>query len=303
QKLTITIPVYNEARYVVRTVESCIGQAGKIVLYDNCSTDGSSELCADLAKRYPEVTHIRHSENIGALENFKIPVFECQTEYMALVGAHDILGPDYSIQILREMEKDPEIALAAGTIIPIDENEKHLKPVTRADWANETKDCSPLVRAGTAAVKLRKICLMYYGVYRTAKFRGAWFDTPCLGYDRIMLLRTAVVGKLLYVPGATFYGRILDASRDSKTDRERRAKIIGHSRAKPLQKDNFLRNKVMIETILSQTHTLDDLSLALQYIHTIDKRYQRRRHDQKRRLIKIVASILLALLLAILAIH
>jgi glycosyltransferase involved in cell wall biosynthesis len=80
EKLTIAIPIYNEGRFLRDSIESCIGQAGRIILYDNASTDGSSEICNEYASTYSEIEHIRQKENIGAFENFKAPLFDCTTE-------------------------------------------------------------------------------------------------------------------------------------------------------------------------------------------------------------------------------
>ena len=96
EKLTIAIPVFNDAKYIGATLQSCINEAAKIVIYDNCSTDGTSDICAELARKYPHVTHIRHPENVGAFENFKRGLAGCQTEYFCWIGSHDLLAPGYA---------------------------------------------------------------------------------------------------------------------------------------------------------------------------------------------------------------
>lgn len=210
------------------------------------------------------------------------------------MGSHDRLGVGYAAAILEKMEQNPGVALAAGTIVHIDENGDRTGQTTRSTWASFSDATPPLVRVGECLTRLRKDCSIFYGVYRTTHLRQAWFDTPCLGFDRALLGRISAVGKILYVDEATFFARNLDKSRGKETDKDRRANVIDHHARKPVPKNVFLRNKMMVQTVLDQAHTPDDLGLALDYIQTINRRYQNRRRHQKRRL-ALAACLLLAL--------
>lgn len=285
EKLTITIPVYNDEKYIRHAVESCLGQAGKIVIYDNASTDNTSQICSALAAQHPAVKYVRHPENIGAFANFKRALFDCQTEYFCWVGSHDLLGDGYSVQILEEMEKEAFTALGAGTIIHIDEEGIKTGFQAKATWANFSNDVTALDRVGICLTKLRKDCSIFYGIYRTEKLKDAWIDKPCLGFDRVILGRICAVGKIAYVEKALFFARNLDKSRNSKTDRERRAKEVGSQAEQPLAKDVFTRNKMMVQTILDQAQSQIELGRALDYIQKINRKYQNRRRYQRKRIV------------------
>lgn len=292
EKLTIAIPIYNDAKYIAATVDSCAQQAGQIIIYDNASTDDTLEICTDIVKKYQNIRHVRHAENIGAFENFKRGLFACETEYFCWLGSHDLLGEDYSLPLLQAMSRDTDVALVAGTIVMIDENSKKTGDVTRSVWANTSKDKNPLERVGACVTGLRRDCSIFYGIYRTEALRAAWFDTPCLGFDRVMLARVAALGKIVYVPESVFYARNFDKSRNSKTDRERRTRVVGRAQDKPLPKNTLTRNLMMVETVLAQVKTAEDLTRALHFIDKINRRYQSRRFFQKARLIKIIAAVL-----------
>lgn len=292
QKLTIAIPVYNDEKYIRQAIESCLGQAGKIVIYDNASTDNSGEICRTLAAQHPAVDYIRHPENIGAFENFKRGLFDCQSEYFCWVGSHDLLGEGYSALVVKEMEKDASIALGAGTIIHIDEDGIKTGFEGKARWAQFSDDTTALDRVGICLTKLRKDCSIFYGIYRTGKLRDAWIDSPCLGFDRVILGRICAAGKIAYVENATFFARNLDKSRNGKTDRERRVQEVGNQTGQPLAKDVFTRNKMMVQTILDQAHTPAELGRALDYIQKINRKYQNRRRYQKRRIVLCLLSAL-----------
>jgi len=303
EKLTIGIPVYNDAKYIRAAVESCIGQAGSVVIYDNCSIDGSSDICAELAKAHPNVRHVRHESNVGGFENFRRIIFDCPTEYLALVGSHDLIPEGYALKLLERLEADPNGVLAAGQIVHIDEDGKETGFVTRIEWAKKTRDKPAVVRAGECATKLRKDCMIYYGLYRTAKAREAWFDTPALGFDRAMVVRAAALGNIVYVPETVFYARNLDKSRDAKKDRDRRVYEVSRDPTQALAKNVFDRNMSMVRTVLDAAHTPEELTLALQYVDKINRKYQNRRFYQRQRLFKIIAVVVLALGAALLLVY
>lgn len=298
-KLTIAVPVYNEADYIRQTVESCIGQAGRIILYDNASTDGTGDICAALAAEHESVTHIRHDENIGAHENMRFALEACETEYFALIGAHDVLEKEYSAPLLSALEKDSTLSLAVGTIQHIDEKDNMLKTRTQHDWVNTLYPLPPLSRLETFVTKLRD-CFMIYGIFRTAHLRAAWFDEPCLGFDRIVLTRIMATGKILYVPEPVFYARDFDNIRDITKQHERRSLMLART---PVAKDNFLRNKAIAETVLAEAKTMNDLTQAFRILDKLNRRLQNRRYFQRQRLKKIIGSVALAALILTLALR
>lgn len=290
EKLTIAVPVYNDGTYIRATVESCLGQAGRVLIYNNASSDATNQIGEDLAAAHPAVRHIRHPANIGAFENFKRSLFACETEYFSWVGSHDKLERNYSMRILQALEKNKNAALATGTIMYIDEDGRTTGQKTKARWTAQTAGKDALDRAGICAAKI-KDCFLFYGVYRTEAARAAWFDQPSLGFDRAFVCKVAAQGELLYVPDAVFYARDFVKSRKEMTVNDRRAKVIGKSENAPISKDLLYRNKSMAQTVLDLAQNDRDLARAFVYIDKINRRYSSRRKYQKRRLIYIAGGL------------
>lgn len=280
QKLTIAIPVYNDAKYLAETIESCIGQAYRIIIYDNASTDGCMEICREAAERHKSVIHHRQCENVGAIENFKQPLFECGTEYFAWVGSHDLLAADYSLKLIRALEANPDSPLACGVIQHIDEQGNALKR-TESSFLSPERQQTPLDRIELLARSLRD-CFIFHGVHRTKALQEAWFDEPCLGIDRITMFREIATGPFTYVPSATFMARDFPTTRDSKQDRERRSKTLGSSKDKPLKKSNFVRNQQLMLIALQNSHDDASLSHALRIVKKIERRHHARKKYQRR---------------------
>ena len=295
-KLTIAIPVYNDVKYIGRTIETCLAEAGKIVIYDNASDDGSSEVCAAFAKEHPHVTHLRHEQNVGAYENFRRALFDCETEYFCWLGSHDLLEKNYSLPLLKALEKDAETVLAVGTIQHIDENGGKLSRMTRSYWVNRVKNKPPLARMEAFAKKLRD-CFMVYGVFRTKALQSAWQATPMLGFDRVLLMRIAGAGKTAYVSESVFYARNMAQERKGSKDQERRTSDMVSAGGGPLEQSLMPRNLGMVEAVLSFVKNENDLKIALKTIDKINRRYVNRRFYQRLRAVKIAAGVLLGALL------
>src|SRR5262245_11304050 len=68
-KLSVIVPVYNERptleALVARVRSVDYGMALELVLVDDCSTDGSRELCEKLAAAHPDVVAVHQEPNRG----------------------------------------------------------------------------------------------------------------------------------------------------------------------------------------------------------------------------------------------
>lgn len=296
KKLTIAIPVYNDVKYIGRTIESCLAEAGKIVIYDNASDDGTSEVCTAFAKEHPHVTHLRHKSNVGFYENFRSALFDCETEYFCWLGSHDLLEKNYSLPLLKALEKDAETVLAVGTIQHINEQGGNLKCITRSHWVNGLKNKPPLARMEAFAKKLRD-CFMVYGIFRTKALQGAWQTTPMLGFDRVLLMQAAGAGKIIYVPESVFYARNMAQERKGSEDQERRAANLNAADSGAVERSLMPRNLGMVEAALSLVKNENDLKQALKIIDKINRRYVNRRYYRKLRLVKIVLAVFVTALL------
>lgn len=75
-EIAVVVPVYNAKNYLKKAVMSVLNQKYKkikIILVDDGSTDGSSDLCDELACQYAAVTAL-HQENggVSAARNYGI---------------------------------------------------------------------------------------------------------------------------------------------------------------------------------------------------------------------------------------
>ena len=71
--LSVVVPVYNEEATLAIVVEKLLqlSQLLEVVIVDDCSSDRTADIAAQLAGANPQVSHIRHSRNKGKTEALK----------------------------------------------------------------------------------------------------------------------------------------------------------------------------------------------------------------------------------------
>lgn len=88
---SVIIPVYNVEMYVEQCIESVLNQSCKdfeIILVDDGSTDGSSQICDAYAKRYSNV-HVYHNANSGLSLSRNIGLDSSSGEYVLFLDSDD----------------------------------------------------------------------------------------------------------------------------------------------------------------------------------------------------------------------
>ena len=83
-KLTIGIPVYNGERLLGKAIESVLSQSYalfNVIISDNASTDTTSSICTGFAEKDSRITYVKQEKNIGAFENFKFLINQCNSKY------------------------------------------------------------------------------------------------------------------------------------------------------------------------------------------------------------------------------
>ena len=71
---SIIIPTYNRAHLISETLDSILNQTFenfKLIIADDCSTDGSAEICKEYTAKDKRIHYIRNKENKG-ISAFKI---------------------------------------------------------------------------------------------------------------------------------------------------------------------------------------------------------------------------------------
>ncbi|MFG0764781.1 glycosyltransferase [Aeromonas media] len=125
--LTVCIVTYNQKKYIKQCLESIVNQktnySYKVIISDDASTDGTSEICAEYAAKYSFVKHIRHEVNIGPSENFKYAHRRTKTKYVSHCDGDDYWAEDKVEVQIDFLEKNIDCSAVYSNAIVVNEDD------------------------------------------------------------------------------------------------------------------------------------------------------------------------------------
>ena len=83
---SIGLPVFNGENFLAPAIESILGQTYddfELIISDNASTDATSQICRDFARRDSRVRYIRNARNLGADPNYNAVFRAARGRYCA----------------------------------------------------------------------------------------------------------------------------------------------------------------------------------------------------------------------------
>jgi teichuronic acid biosynthesis glycosyltransferase TuaG len=91
-RVSVIIPVYNVAKYIVRTLDSVLNQNYEdieIILVDDCSTDDSSGIIRQYQRKHSCINYIKQSINQGAAVARNTALSAATGRYVAFLDGDD----------------------------------------------------------------------------------------------------------------------------------------------------------------------------------------------------------------------
>jgi glycosyltransferase involved in cell wall biosynthesis len=111
--LELPMCVYNHEKYIAQAIEGVVRQKTnykyRLLIGEDCSTDGSRAIIEKYAALYPDkVFPLYHAKNVGAFENSKSLFRQCTGKYIALCDGDDYWTDPYKLeQQIGFLEKNP----------------------------------------------------------------------------------------------------------------------------------------------------------------------------------------------------
>lgn len=170
--LTVIIPAYNEAASVADTVRSVLAQTtppARVVVVDDCSTDGTGELA-----RAAGAEVVCPGQNTGSKAGAQnLALLMVDTAYTLAIDADTTLAPDALEILMAPLEADDAVVAACGFVVPrnvgsIWERGRYIEYLLSFTFYKPTQDYygKPLISSGC------------FSAYRTAALReaGGWSE-------------------------------------------------------------------------------------------------------------------------------
>ena len=224
--VVVTIPTYNEERFVLDTLKSVQSQTHGdflAVISDNASTDRTVEICRTLCLADHRFVVISQPRNLGASANFQWLFDNTTSPYFMWLGGHDMISNDFLEKHLRALSGDPKLALSYANVRCIDQN---------SNFTGEKDGGNYHHMAGTPPQRYRRM-LQRMGppepinsLFRRKSLKGMQFK-PVSSIDRMILCHVAYWGQFNKIDEPLYVRRFF-------TDREygsvaRLASMKGHA--------------------------------------------------------------------------
>ena len=114
-RLTIGLPVYNGEVHLSEAFESLLGQTYEdfeLIVSDNASTDGTSEICLRYARQDRRIRYIRQDENIGLVPNHVFLIGQARGELFKSAAHDDFYARDLLLRCVQTLDDDPSAVVA-----------------------------------------------------------------------------------------------------------------------------------------------------------------------------------------------
>jgi GT2 family glycosyltransferase len=184
---SVVIPVRNRVRTVADAVKSALAQrtdfSFNVIVVDNHSTDGTTELLGNLAGRHPLMKHLvpgRRDLSIGGCWNEAIASAWCG-RYAVQLDSDDLYRTEESLQRLVDLLRRGDCAMAVGAYTLVNERLEEIPPglIDHREWTDDNGRNNALRINGLGAPR----------AFDTALLRRIGFPNVGYGEDYAAALR------------------------------------------------------------------------------------------------------------------
>src|SRR5207249_301691 len=165
-KVTVLLTTYNHRRFIAEAIDSVLMQRApfdwELVIIDDCSTDGTSEIAADYQSQNPNRVRLVIAEfNTRNLRHFASALQSSTAKYIAMLDGDDYWVSSEKLQHqVAFLDSRPDFAICAHGVQIVDEYGRkldELNPIPLSGyWTvddlldyNQIYGCSPLIRRDT----------------------------------------------------------------------------------------------------------------------------------------------------------
>lgn len=118
-RVSVVMSVYNRAEYAKEAIESVLNQTFtdfEFIIFDNGSTDSSSEVIKSFAQADNRIIFIKNKKNINYTENLVRGFDMARGEYIARMDDDDISQPERFEQQVKYLDSNPQVAVLGSFI-------------------------------------------------------------------------------------------------------------------------------------------------------------------------------------------
>ncbi|MEO9189011.1 MAG: glycosyltransferase family A protein [Acetobacteraceae bacterium] len=204
----VNLFAYNSAETVARAIDSVLRQTWtsvSLTVIDDGSNDGTADILAFYAARYPHVRLKRNRRNGGAIAAFQRAFWHGDADFVMPKSGDDVIAPDFIERTMGVLLATPDCAMchAAGLVFTgLDD--------TRGGYPPEHRLCAtgadPVARA-RHVMRRYTSSPSFWGVYRRAAVDQLSPIRYRAGWDHALLAELALLGEIRHVPEILYWRR------------------------------------------------------------------------------------------------
>ena len=229
--VSVVMPLYNAKKYFKLTVDSILAQTLKnieVVIVDDCSTDGSLELCRELYGSNDRVRILKQAKNMGPGAARNTGIRSASGDYVLFVDSDDELMPDMLSKMLETAKQfNADVVHNTQFLFPLKEEgplplqllDESLKFVPVGPESNSYLQVTPLPEDLTSRLDLwsnRKISLSICNkMFRKAFLmdNGIFFSDMKCAEDMVFCFECLSKSQnYVILPGGGYVYRIMENS-------------------------------------------------------------------------------------------
>lgn len=200
-KVSLGIPVYNESRFLKKTIDSLLNQTYsniEIIAIDNASTDNSFRILEEYSNKDPRLKIFKNDKNIGLSNNFNLLVSKSSGEYFGWIGAHDIYNKDYIEKMVSKIIKNNNSSVVFSNVSKIDGDNKII--INKKETGFQLLNNNKFIRLLKIPWLIKGSGDIVMGMFEVDKLKKTdLFSKSVLWADVFLVYQLASTGKIIRI--------------------------------------------------------------------------------------------------------
>lgn len=236
--ISVIVVTYNQENTISRTLDSVLCQQChlpfEIVIGEDCSTDGTRQICEKYAHDYPDIVRLMDkAPNKGVIDNYYDCLSACRGKYIA-----DCAGDDYWVDPMKLekectiLENHPEVTLVHTDWLCYEEHTGHAYRSGRAPFTSPFTDGHTMLEAIVTQTN-RPVIHLCTAMYRAEILFQEYIKVPTLfrntsyGCEDLQIcFIMAYKGVIAYLPDVTLHYSMGHDSVSSSANHDRQFRFI-----------------------------------------------------------------------------